>query len=82
MDADVSGVTVDELQTLPESTNARTSHHRWIGGERSRKIKCSTIFIQRMRKGHIVDEINTGTGSRALLGTLQILYVLGQSVWP
>ena len=26
VDADVSGVTVDELETLPGSTNARTYH--------------------------------------------------------
>ena len=30
----------------------RTSHHRSPGGERHRKGKHSTIFLERMRKGH------------------------------
>ena len=45
---------VEELETLHAATKTRTpSHHRSPGGgERRRKGKRSTIFLERMRKGH------------------------------
>ena len=47
-------------------TKPRTSHHRWPGGKRRRKSKCSTI---RTRKGHRQSD-SIGTVSRATVGSL------------
>ena len=41
---------IEELETLPAGTKTRTSHHRLPGGERHRKRKRSTNFLDRTRK--------------------------------
>ena len=38
--------------TIPVGTKPRTLHHPLPGGERHRKRKRSTIFLEMMRKGH------------------------------
>ena len=40
------------FETLPAGTKPRTSHHRLPGGERHRKGKRLTIYLQRMTKSH------------------------------
>ena len=42
---------IEKLETLPAGAKPRTSHNRSPGGEGRGKRKCSTIFLQRTRKG-------------------------------
>jgi hypothetical protein len=56
------------METLPAGTKPRTSHQGSPGGERRRKRKRSTIFLERTRERAIVNQTNIGTVSRATLG--------------
>ena len=42
---------VEELETLPEGTKPRTSHHRSPGGKRSEKRNYSMLLLERTRRG-------------------------------
>ena len=44
-------LSVEGLETLPAGTKMRTSHHRSHRGQRHRKAKRLTIFLERVRKG-------------------------------
>ena len=57
-------VSVEKLETLPAGTKPRTSHHRSPGGERRKKRKRWTIFLER----DIVNQTNTETVSKVTLG--------------
>ena len=58
------------VETLPAGTEPRASHHRSPRGERRRKRKRLTMFLERTRNGHGQTNATLELVAKATLGSL------------
>ena len=59
---------VEVLETFPVGTKPRSSHHQSLGGERQGKRKSVRQFTLKGWERGIVNQMNIGTVSKAILG--------------